>query len=143
MRELITGSLGGWTEVLIGQTAFHAPSHMTHVFGVLWASAGRPPVMVSHHLPPPPQKLAGAPTELSAFPLTDRRLLMLLERFGGTQKRPSDYLTDQKTHMQIQQYVKVAPEECEFCGGRLYESDGHYWCAKAANEDSKPDLEHE
>lgn len=143
MRELLGGALGGWTEVLAGQAGFHAPSHMTHIFAVLWATAGRPPVQVAHHLPPPPPKTSGAPIDLAGFPLADRRLLMLLERFGGTQKRPSDFLTDQKTHMEIQQYLKVAPEECEFCGGRLYESGGYYWCANAATMDSKPDLEHE
>ncbi len=143
MREVLMGSLGGWTGVLAGQTGFHAPAYMTQIFGVLWATAGRPPVHVAHHLPPAPGKSGRTPAELSAFPLTDRRLLMLLERFGGANKNPKDWLTDQKTYLDIQQYVKVAPEACEFCGGRLYEDKGHYWCANAGHLESKPDLEHE
>lgn len=143
MRELLMGSLGGWTEVLAGQTGFHAPAYMTQIFGVLWATAGRPPVKVAHHLPKAPTKAAGVPRELTPFPFTDNRLLMQSERFGGLDKNPKDWMTDQKTYLDIQQDLKIAAESCPICGGRMYEADGFTWCANAANEESKPDLEHE
>lgn len=143
MRELLMQGLGGWTEVLSGQTCFHAPAYMTQVFAVLWATAGRPPVQVAHHLSPAPKKTAGVPTALAAFPLADRRMALHIERYGKPGSTQANVFSDQKTLFEFQQPVEIAPEACEFCGGKLYEADGHYWCANAPTRESKPDLEHE
>jgi hypothetical protein len=146
LRRFLSGSLGGWSNVLMGQTGFHAPANMTHVFGALWAEAGRPPVTVAHNLGTKPHKDGDervAPATLLGFFRSDRRSDLLFERFGKLEPGQHDLLTDQKTYRTVQEQVDIAEEACEFCGGRLYEHQGYYFCANAAEITSTPDLEHE
>lgn len=137
--DYLSGQLGGWTEVLTAQTSYHGPSFMTHIFGVLWAAAGRPQVHISHHLPPAPSKGIANPSELLPFRHVDLRIRQALERFKNLEPKEHDFLTDQKTYRQWQKPVEIAPEVCAVCGGRMYKVDGHLFCAKAATDEGKPD----
>jgi hypothetical protein len=139
--RLLAGGLGGWTEVVVGQTAFHAPSHLVEIMSVIWDRAGRPQWHVAVHVSAKPGGGGETPAELPAFVASDLRARFATSRYMDLEEGSDDSLTAQRTHMEVQKPVEVAAERCEFCGGRLYEADGHYWCASAATIESSPDFE--
>lgn len=139
---LLAGELGGWTSVLVGQTAFHAPTHIVQILTLIWDRAGRPQWRSANHISSKPTKAGSSPAELTPYAAADKRTRFAASRFLGLEEGAADHLTLQRTHMAVQEPVEVALEKCEICGGRLYEADGHYWCANAATQASKPDFEH-
>jgi hypothetical protein len=135
----LNGALGGWTTALTGQTAFHAPTHLAEILGVIWEKAGKPAWSVAHATSSVPEVGHDQPPVLTPFAGLDVRSRAIEERFGGLEVDASDGLTRQKTHYEVQDDVKLAPEKCPRCGGRLYEEEGHYFCANAAEESVQPD----
>lgn len=139
--KLLSGAIGGWTDVLVGQAAFHAPTHFVQILTLIWDRAGRPQWRSANSLSSKPAKGGGEPLELPPFAAGDKRARFAFSRFFGLEDGGSDFITLQKTHMEVQEPVEVAAERCEICGGRLYEADGHFFCASAATLESKPDFE--
>lgn len=135
----LAGNLGGWTTVLAGQTAFHAPTHLSEILGVIWQKAGRPAWSVTHASTSAPAHGSGAPEVLVPYALTDLRVRAIEKRFGGLDKGGGGSLMRQKTHLEVHDDLKLSPEACPLCGGRLYEEDGQFFCETAADEPVEPD----
>ncbi|MBM4357214.1 MAG: hypothetical protein FJ096_03810 [Deltaproteobacteria bacterium] len=135
----LSGKLGGWTTVLAGQTGFHAPTHLSEILGVIWERAGMPAWCVAHAAPPTPMHGPGVPPVLTPYALTDVRVRAIDKRFGGLDRGGSGSLVRQKTHLEVQDDLKLGPQTCAHCGGRLYEEDGVYFCENAADEAIEPD----
>jgi hypothetical protein len=138
----LSGDLGGWTSVLVGQTAFHSPSHMNEILSAVWDKAGRPSWCIAHSASMIPARGSGAPMVLTGMTALDLRGRTTDKRFEGLEAGGSDTLTKQRVHLDVPPEVKVAPEKCEHCGGRLYEHEGYYFCATAAETEESPDFEH-
>ena len=135
----LSGSLGGWTTVLVGQTGFHAPTHVAELLGVVWERAGCPAFTVGHAAPPSPAHGNGAPAVLTPHALGDVRVRAIANRFGGLDAGGRGSLVRQKSRLEVHDDLKLAPETCPRCGGRLYEEDGMYFCENAADEAIEPD----